>query len=137
VSRASLVAVLVTAVGGGLAGCAQGSRIAATVSQPTDGAIVSSVRCVEDNHGVDVTGTVKRNTEQRQPNLLTYGGLRVSIYDSVGRTIGATHRLGTVTITTHGTAQSFQLTVSVRGTPAECRVDWGPPDSPYGTNALI
>jgi hypothetical protein len=127
VSRAGLVMVLVVAVGGVLAGCAAGpSSIAAKVSQPGDGAIVSDVQCVQHDGGVNVTGTVKRNTDQRQPYLQTYQELHVSIQNSAGRRIGSTHPLRTMTITTHGSAQSFRLTVAIRGTPAECQVDWGP-----------
>jgi hypothetical protein len=112
-------------VGGVLGGCSEGPSISANVSGPTNGALVSDVRCVEQNGTVTVTGTVTRNTVGRQANLVTYGGLEVFVHDSAGRQIGATpQRFGSMDIEIHGQVQRFHLTVSLRGTPAVCDLDW-------------
>jgi len=127
VSRALLIAAFALVVGGLLGGCSEGPSISAKVSGPTNGTIVSDVLCVKQGGNVTVTGTVTRNTVGRQPNLVTYQGLRVFVYDSAGRQIGSTpQRFGSMDIQIHGQVQRFhlKLKVSVRGTPAVCDLDW-------------
>ena len=125
VSRVLLIAAFALTVGGVLGGCSEGPSISAKVSGPTNGALVSDVRCVKQGGNVTVTGTVARNTVGRQANLVTFGGLKVLFYDSNGRQIGSTpQRFGSMDIETHGQVQRFHLTVSVRGTPASCDLDW-------------
>jgi len=125
VSRALLIAVFALVVGGLLGGCSEGPSVSAKISGPTNGAIVSDVLCVKQGGNLTVTGTVTRNTMGRQPNLITYQGLRVFVYDSAGRQIGSTpRRFGSMVIQNHGQVQRFHLKVSVRGTPAVCDLDW-------------
>ncbi len=123
ISYFMLTAALI--VGGVLGGCSESPSMSAKVSEPTNGAMVSDVHCMSQNGVVTVTGTVTRNTLDRQANLNTYGGLQVSVYDSVGRQIGSTPpRLGSVDIDVDGQVQRFHLAVPVRGTPSMCDVDW-------------
>jgi len=84
VIRALLIAVFALVVGGLLGGCTGGPSVSAKVSGPTNGALVSDVRCVSQGGNITVTGTVTRNSLGGQANLVTYGGLKVFVYDSVG-----------------------------------------------------
>lgn len=124
-TRALLIAALALTVGGALGGCSKGPSISAKVSGPTNGSIVSDVRCASQSSEVTVTGTVTKNTVDNQTDFLTYQGLQVSVYDSAGHEIGSTpKKLGSMDIETNGQFQRFYLTVPVRGTPSVCDVDW-------------
>jgi hypothetical protein len=126
----SLLAVCFLIVGGVLSGCGHGatatiSSIPARDHEPTNGAIVTGVRCVTQGHTVLATGTVTKNNLGRSPNLVTYGGLRVFVYDASGHQIGfAPHRLGSGYVETSGQVQHFRQAVSVQGTPASCDLNW-------------
>ena len=108
-----------------MSGCSEGTSISAKISGPTNGSIVSDVRCASQNSEVTVTGTVTRNTIDRQTNLATYSGVRVFVYDTSGRQIGSTPpRLGSIVIDSNGQVQSFHVAVPVRGIPSVCDLDW-------------
>jgi len=138
VIRALLIAVFALVVGGLLGGCTGGPSVSAKVSGPTNGALVSDVRCVSQGGNITVTGTVTRNSLGGQANLVTYGGLKVFVYDSGGRQIGSTpQRFGSMDIKTQGQVQRVHLTVAAQGTPAVCDLDWnaGYPSGVRGSRA--